>query len=100
VDLAKSIRLQAENVFERNEGKLKEKYGLTLFDFNVMLEEQVFECAICGNEFNKDNNRPQVDHDHKTGYVRGLLCGKCNRRLAMVEDDIEFLINATVYLSE
>lgn len=57
-------------------------YGLTEMDFETMKTIQKNKCAICAEEFRKT---PQVDHDHKTGEIRGLLCGRCNTHLASVE---------------
>lgn len=51
-------------------------------------------CAIC----KKEMKLPQVDHDHKTNRVRGLLCSRCNVRLATVED-ANFLKLALAYLN-
>lgn len=55
---------------------LKANYGLSNADFEAMQESQNNRCAICGSEpANTDhaNHRLHVDHDHKTGVVRGLL---------------------------
>ena len=69
-----------------NRGALGQ-YGLTDYDYARMLESQGGRCAICG----KPNSgsmldgkyRPMyVDHDHKTGTVRGLLCSQCNILMA------------------
>ena len=72
---------------------LKRKYGLTLQEFDELLASQGGGCAICGNP-NADN----VDHDHVTGRVRGILCWNCNVGVGQFEDDIERLIAATSYL--
>lgn len=67
-----------------------------------MLCEQDNKCAICGIEFGIDNSkdRPHVDHDHKTGIVRGLLCMKCNAGLGLFGDNIDNLVSAVCYLEE
>lgn len=53
--------------------KLKQLYGITLNQFNVMLKTQKSKCLICRRAV-----KLVVDHCHKTGRVRGLLCSKCN----------------------
>ena len=64
---------------------LKQTYGLTLEQYDEMLEQQGEVCAICG-EANLDGKRLYVDHNHETGKVRGLLCLKCNNRLGVLEN--------------
>jgi hypothetical protein len=60
--------------------------GVTIADYDRMLEAQHGVCAICGNP--PKTRRLDVDHDHKTGRVRGLLCHRCNRTLASwITDD-------------
>lgn len=63
-----------------------------------MLEAQDGGCAICGRP--PKNQRLSVDHDHKTGLVRGLLCWTCNHRvLGNVRDNVELLMKAAAYLT-
>lgn len=65
---------------EKNrESKYKRVYGITIEDYDRMLEEQGGLCAICRNP--PITYRLAVDHDHDTGAVRGLLCPPCNRAL-------------------
>jgi hypothetical protein len=56
------------------------------------------KCAIC--EKNSGVRRLHIDHDHETGKVRGLLCGKCNRALGYLNDDKELLRKAISYLEK
>lgn len=63
---------------------LKRKYGITLAEYDQMLEEQHGVCAICGGA-DPSGRRLAVDHDHETGKVRGLLCTSCNTRLGFLE---------------
>lgn len=53
--------------------------GVTDAEYAAMLERQGGGCAICGTT--PKTRRLNVDHDHKTGAVRGLLCHRCNRAL-------------------
>ena len=76
---------------------LRDKFVITLEDYEVMLAEQNSVCAICGG---KDNKKLAVDHDHKTGKVRGLLCVNCNHLLGRAKDELHILQQAINYLIE
>jgi hypothetical protein len=73
---------------------LKRKYGITLEDFEALLAAQGGGCAICGRE-----GVDHVDHDHRTGRVRGILCFRCNVALGQLDDDPERLLAALTYIS-
>jgi hypothetical protein len=76
---------------QRRRRRLKKVYGLTLEAYNEM---QKVGCQICGT---KDETL-HVDHCHRTGKVRGLLCGICNRGLGFFRDDPAKLRKAATYL--
>lgn len=84
--------------------QLKHSYGISLDKYKEMLEKQNSVCAICNKSergLSKSNRvkRLSIDHDHKTGKVRGLLCHKCNMALGWVDDDIDLLYNLIKYLT-
>ena len=80
----------------------RKKYGITLIQYDAMLAKQGGVCAIC-NEYSIErtgtHTRMPVDHDHKTGAVRGILCNRCNLILGKAEDNTELLTKAINYLS-
>ena len=65
--------------------------------YDVMVS-QGMACAICGREPKHGGRRLDIDHDHKTGQVRGLLCPKCNRMLGWARDTPNILFGGFVYL--
>jgi hypothetical protein len=73
---------------------LKRKYGLTLEQFDEMLAAQGGGCGICG-KLGADN----VDHDHETGRVRGILCWNCNIAIGQLEDNEDRVLALAAYLS-
>jgi hypothetical protein len=77
---------------------LRRRYGITLEEKRQMWRDQDGKCALCGKELlkSKDCN---VDHDHKTGIVRRLLCSRCNVLMAAV-DEVAFLQRAIAYRQE
>jgi hypothetical protein len=79
---------------------LRKNYGLTLEQYNEMLEVQGGRCAICGVLQTEVKMTFRVDHDHTTGKVRGLLCHKCNVSLGLMNDNPEILQNAIKYLDK
>lgn len=68
----------------RRNSVLKREFGITLHDFERMLEAQDFKCAICHGELVP---WPHLDHNHETGAVREILCGSCNLGIGHVRDD-------------
>lgn len=77
---------------------LKQNYGITLEQYNQMLEQQNGVCAICGKPEAIKNRRLAVDHNHKSNKVRGLLCNHCNTALGKFNDNIITLEKAIDYL--
>lgn len=78
---------------------LKQRYGLTLQDFESLLTSQFQGCAICRVEKPPHlRHRYSVDHDHRTGAVRGILCQRCNVGLGLFSDSPEMLRAAAEYL--
>lgn len=74
-------------------------YGLTLDDYAEMLDGQDNRCALCKSDDPTHwSNQFQVDHDHETGRVRGLLCASCNGGLGLFKDDPILLAEAIDYL--
>lgn len=65
---------------------LKLKYNLTENEWREFFERQDGRCAICGKHQSILSRRLSVDHDHKTGIVRGLLCGHCNYCLSIFDN--------------
>lgn len=73
--------------------------GLTVRAYNRMLYAQNERCAICLHVVKRDNGDVlDVDHDHSTGEVRGLLCRNCNVGLGHFKDDPKLLHTAELYL--
>ena len=83
----------------RNQQLLK-SFGITVEQYDAMLEEQNGVCAICNKpQCSARNNHFAVDHDHDTGVIRGLLCDRCNRGIGLFGDDVTLLNNAIEYLN-
>jgi hypothetical protein len=78
---------------------LKVAYGITRAEYDLIAERQGGLCAICRQPSN-GGRRLAVDHDHRTGAVRGLLCMNCNRMLGQGGDDPERLRQAIAYLTK
>lgn len=79
-------------------------FGLTVEEYDKLFIEQNGNCKICGNPETVIDKRTgkfrrlAVDHDHKTGKVRGLLCQKHNTMIGLAEDSIEILEAAKNYI--
>lgn len=102
-DSAGQIRYRMPREQQRRFG-LKRYYGMTMETYRVMLEAQGGVCAICkGNETYQPRTYTgpkalSVDHNHKTGQIRGLLCSNCNYLVGHCKEDEKVLLEAVNYL--
>lgn len=79
---------------------LKFNYGITLDDYNKMLNLQNGKCAICQKHTSILKKDLCVDHCHKTLKIRGLLCSTCNAGIGMLGDNLSSVIKAVEYLKQ
>ncbi len=86
-------RYQRKHREKVNASNRRCRYGLSVEDYDHLVRSQRGRCLICGNE-----TTLAVDHDHQTGYVRGLLCRQCNSGLGNFKDSPSLLIEAARYL--
>jgi Recombination endonuclease VII len=83
---------------------LQRNFGISLQDYEDLLAAQGGACAVCGAlngtciYSGEKTKSLAVDHDHKTGAVRGLLCNDCNRAIGQLKDNSELLRKAADYL--
>lgn len=84
--------------------QLNRRYGITLVEYNLMVDLQDNKCAICKLPeitIDKRNGLVRnlcVDHCHKTGKIRSLLCSNCNITLGNIKDNLETLKSIQEYL--
>lgn len=77
---------------------LKSNYNLTKKEYDKLYNDQHGKCAICGIPETELKRNLCVDHDHKTGKIRGLLCTLCNQGLGSFKDNQSNIENALYYL--
>lgn len=78
---------------------LKSKYGVTIEQYELMLIDARGVCQICGqDEVGHKGRALSVDHCHRTGVVRGLLCSMCNTAIGKFKDDPELMEKAAAYV--
>ena len=73
---------------------LKKLYGIGLVDYERMYNTQCGFCLICKTK----KDVLCIDHNHKTGKIRGLLCNNCNRVLGSVKEDVNILSEMIDYI--
>lgn len=109
--MAAGTNMHAAMCYQCNNARVKPKdkviarycreHCLTIPEVEKLLE--VTHCEICAVELTKGVLKPtlfSVDHNHKTGRVRGVLCQSCNAGLGMFKDDITIMLKAIKYLQE
>jgi hypothetical protein len=94
---------QAQYVKDHPDTRLNanlKKYGINADQYRAMLEHQEGRCAICKSKDTGSVRGWHVDHCHRTGKVRGLLCHPCNLLLGHAKDSIDTLQRCIVFLKE
>jgi hypothetical protein len=76
-----------------------QSYGVTQEQFYIILKNQNGCCALCADHLGDLYSRIHIDHDHKTGRVRGLLCARCNNGLGNFRDNADVLRRAADYVT-
>src|SRR5262249_60686824 len=76
-------------------GDLRRLYGISAADYDALLDKDGGVCAICRK---RSKRRLCVDHCHRTGTIRGLLCASCNLGLGSLKEDQASLVAALAYL--
>lgn len=79
---------------QRKQSLSVRRYGITLADQEAMIKAQDGRCYIC----RRKDKRLGVDHCHLTGFVRGMLCWKCNQGLSYFTDNSQSLRRAIEYV--
>lgn len=92
--ICKFCRNGSVNRKVRRNNILKLRYGISAEEYQSLLEKQEGKCVLC-----KEIATLQVDHDHKTGKVRGLLCQKCNVAIGFLKEDLDRLYRVIDYLN-
>ena len=88
---------QRMKVKERKDN-LKKNFDITIEEYNNLFKKQGGTCSICRK---KENGKLlAVDHNHKTGEIRGLFCMKCNTALGRFNDDLSLFKKAMEYLEK
>lgn len=89
VKIYKKIYYQ-NNKIKIKDRDLKRNYNISLEDYNFLLKEQNNKCFVCKSQ-EVDKKSLAVDHCHKTGKIRSLLCRRCNTILGLVEENSNLL---------
>lgn len=85
----------SRSVWER---RLQRQCGITVDQYEEMKKSQRDGCAICGGPPKRGDKYLSIDHCHKTGKVRGLLCSSCNAGIGHLKDDLRLVERAAEYL--
>ena len=76
----------------------RRRYNITIDDYNTLFNQQGGRCKICTKHQSDLKSILVVDHDHKEGHVRGLLCARCNQAIGLIDEDVSILEGAIIYL--
>ena len=88
---------RATHKYNKKSQHLRYYYGISIKEWEKLIEDQKGICPIC-REYLLEDRKSHLDHCHKTGKIRGILCSKCNYLLGVAKDDTVLLKRAIKYL--
>lgn len=91
-------RYKIDKPQQYKDSKLRTNFGIGLARYEEMLAAQNGLCAACGGENQVAHRRLAVDHCHRTGRMRALLCGNCNTAIGLVHESVDRLNALITYL--
>lgn len=95
IECAKN-RKRGKYTIKKKEWWLKNIYGLTQFDYDLLLKKQNYECALCNIKL-EINKSTHIDHCHETNKIRGILCHSCNVGIGHFKHNSKVLQKAALY---
>lgn len=94
---SKTFRTECKECHKERE--IKRKFGIDYLEYHRILKSQGYRCDICRSELESSRyTKFAIDHCHRTGHVRGLLCTNCNTALGLFKDSQHRLDSAIKYL--
>jgi hypothetical protein len=93
------IRNREAVLYHKRNARLR-RFGLEPEDLTKMLEEQNYQCLICRRKLEREGRKltsAHLDHCHKCGKLRGLLCKRCNTMMGFIESDEETFFKGMTY---
>ena len=98
--MAKKKQTPKEREYNKRDRRYQKAYGISIETYNKLLKSQKYRCAICNKPNLPTDQHFDIDHNHKTGHVRGLLCSYCNRSILRFFRDNKVIAKGLVkYLS-
>jgi len=85
---------------QKTDFQYRKTYGISLKQYNEILEKQGGVCAICGCNGNGFQRRFHLDHNHSNGKIRAILCHRCNLTLGNAKDNVPLLKKVIDYLEK
>ena len=94
-------RMQNDPMYKeiKRASSVKRAHGITLQQYEAKLVAQHHKCAICEVKLLSRGTGTHLDHCHKSGKLRDMLCTNCNRGLGHFQDNTQYLTNAVKYLN-
>lgn len=86
--------------YQQYKNVVKSEYGITEIQIQKLMDKQQGCCDICKRSLDYLGKKFCIDHDHKTGEVRGLLCHNCNIAIGNMQDNPTYLRSAAAYLEK
>ncbi len=99
-EYARRWRATPEGKRMKRNTALKKAYGITIDQFDAMVDAQGGKCLICQKTLTLWSKFTHVDHDHDTGEIRAILCHPCNSALGLLGEKVSLLQRAIIYLTD